>query len=248
MGNNSVNTNGPLLSPQQLWSKPAVTPRPSNPIAGAVNPQTPTQLPGTLPVTPNQQPTQLPGYIPSASPQATTPTYTPPADSIPNTLPPQGSSQTQLPFTQQTLPTQPTQPAQPVPPVQQQPTVAGANPLSQLNQMFKSGDDSLLGKYGVQLAKDPQGAITGYFVNNQPVTPAQLQQHLLPHASFLHQELENLKATVDGSYTSVYNQMQQAYGSMTPTEQQSISIQMQALHVVYESFVNRLNQIDGLIR
>lgn len=219
MGNNGVNTSGPLLSPQQLWSKPA--------------PTATTQLPGTLPgksVPQGTLPTQLPGIIPSASPQTTVPTYTPPIDTLPS-LPPQGTSVTQLPFTTQTTPS------------------AGAvSQLNQLTQLFRSGDESLLGKYGVQLAKDPQGQITGYFVNGQSVSAPQLQQHLLPQASFLHQELENLKASVDQSYSSVHSSMQQGYAQMTPAEQQSISIQMQAVHVVYESFVNRLNQIDGLIR
>lgn len=222
MGNNGVNTSGPLLSPQQLWNKPM--------------PTAPTQLPGIIPgpgapkgATP-AVPTQLPGYIPPASPQTTVPTYVPPVDTLPS-LPPQGTSTPQIPFTTQTSP-----------------AAGSVSQLNQLTQLFRSGDDSLLGKYGVQLAKDPQGQITGYFVNGQSVTAPQLQQHLLPHASFLHQELENLKANVDQSYSSVHTSMQQAYAQMTPTEQQSISIQMQAVHVVYESFVNRLNQIDGLIR
>lgn len=212
MGNNGVNTSGPLLSPQQLWNKPT--------------PKAPTQLPGTIP-------TQLPGTIPPVSPQTTVPTYTAPVDTLPS-LPPQGTSAPQLPFTTQTT--------------QTTPSAGSVSQLNQLTQLFRSGDDSLLGKYGVQLAKDPQGQITGYFVNGQSVTGPQLQQHLLPHASFLHQELENLKTNVDQSYGSVHSSMQQAYTQMTPAEQQSISIQMQAVHVVYESFVNRLNQIDGLIR
>lgn len=227
MGNNSVNTGSPLLSPQQLWNKPAP-------------PQPTTQLPGTIPTTPpagqsvpTQLPGQLPGNLPSVSPQGMGPTYTPPVDTI-AAPPPQGSSTPQVPFTQQ-------------PQIQPQATPANT-PLGQLTQMFKSGDDSLLGKYGVQLAKDPQGQVTGYFVNGQQVSPAQLQQHLLPHASFLHQELENLKTNVDQSYSAVYTRMQQAFPTMTPAEQQSIQIQMQAVHVIYESFVNRLNQIDGLIR
>lgn len=222
MGNNGVNTSGPLLSPQQLWNKPA--------------PTAPPQLPGTLPAPGTPQgtspvrPTQLPGYIPPTSPQTTVPTYTPPTDTLPS-LPPQGSSAPQVPFTTQTTP-----------------SAGSVNQLNQLTQLFRSGDDSLLGKYGVQLAKDPQGKITGYFVNGQSVTAPQLQQYLLPHASFLHQELENLKANVDQSYTNVHSSMQQSYAQMTPAEQQSINIQMQAVHVIYENFVNRLNQIDGLIR
>lgn len=230
MGNNSVNTGNPLLSPQQLWSKPA-QPRPQTQLPGTI-PMTPPAGKPATPALPGQIPTPLPGSLPGASLQGTTPTYTPPVDTI-GAPPPQGSSIPQVPFTQQVAP-QPSAPATPS--------------LGQLTQMFRSGDDSLLGKYGVQLAKDQQGQITGYFVNGQQVTQPQLQQHLLPHASFLHQELENLKTSVDQSYTAVYGQMQKAFPTMTPAEQQSIQIQMQAVHVIYESFVNRLNQIDGLIR
>ncbi len=215
MGNNSIN---PLKSPQQLWgNRPAPAPvTPQQP--APVNPQQP------VPATPGT----LPGALPPSSPGTVMPTYTPPADTLP-TLPGQGTSVPQVPFTQ---------PAQP----------SAAQSLGQLNQLFQTGDDGLLSKYGVSLSKNMQGQITGIFVQNQSVTPEQLKNYLLPVSGELHQQIVTLKNEVDTSYNAVYQKIQQNFGTMTQPEQQAIQLQMNAVHTLYQNFVQRLQQIDGLIQ
>lgn len=200
--------------------------------------QPPSQLWGQRRMTPPQPAASQPA--PAVSSQPATPL-------MPN-LPPIGRSMPVLPLVNPTTPGQPAmtpgqiagnQPAQ-------QPGLGGQ--LSQLRSMIKSADDRLLTYYNVKLVKNDSGQITGYQLNGQNVSPQDLQRHLLPQAGILHQQITDLKKEIDQTFLNFRSQVQQQFPAMAPTEQTSVKIQLQAVQVVYESFVNRLSQVDGLIK
>jgi len=127
---------------------------------------------------------------------------------------------------------------------------------SQLRGLLKSADQELFnqlaqvtqGKVQLQLVKNPQGQISSYLLNGQPVTQQQVQQSLLPLSGQLHQALDGLKADVQGKYQAFFQTVHQQFPNMTSSEQTSVNIQLQAINVLFESFLSRLNQVDGLIK
>lgn len=160
------------------------------------------------------------------TPAVTSPTTLPALPSLPQ-LPPQGQSMPLVTFTSP-------------------PGLGGQ--LTQLKDMIKNADDRLLDFYNVKLVKDGSGKISGYQLNGRNVSSAEVQQHLLPRSGVLHKQITDLKADINRTYAQFKLQVQQQFPALAPTEQNSVNIQLQAVHVVYEGFVNRLNQIDDLIK
>jgi hypothetical protein len=122
------------------------------------------------------------------------------------------------------------------------------NGLARLQTLMKTADQQTLSAYAVQIETNPQGQITGYRLNGQPASAAQVQQHLLPAASFLHQELVKTQQQVDQEYGRFLQQINQQLPQMQPLEQNAVRIQLQAIGVVYKGFLERIQQVDGLIR
>lgn len=127
-----------------------------------------------------------------------------------------------------------------------QPGIGGQ--LGQLKDLIKNADDRLLDLYNVKLLKDNQGQISGYLLNGRNVSVSEIQQHLLPRSGALHAQIKDLKSEIDRTYAQFQLQVQQQFPALAPSEQNSVKIQLQAVQVVYEGFVNRLNQVDTLIK
>lgn len=239
MSNLNVGSGAPLQSPSQLWNrKQAAPPQPV-----AQQPAQPVSQPQTQPSAPRQ-------LLPS--------------------LPPMGQAMPLLTFNgnqqagnQQsggtTLPTLPRLPNTPAPGsssyqttgtggAQQPPRAGLSGQLGQLRSLIKSADDRLLDYYNVKLVKNDKGQITGYLLNGQNVTAQDIQRHLLPQSGILHQQINDLKKEIDQTYQNFQAQVQLQFPALAPAEQTSVQIQMQAVQVVYESFANRLSQVDALIK
>jgi hypothetical protein len=122
------------------------------------------------------------------------------------------------------------------------------NGMARLQTLMKTADQRTLDAYAVKIETNAQGQITGYLLNGQPATAAQVQQHLLPTASFLHQELVKTQQQVDQEYGRFLQQINQQLPQMQPLEQNAVRIQLQAIGVVYKGFLERIQQVDGLIR
>lgn len=126
----------------------------------------------------------------------------------------------------------------------------------QLRGLLKTADQELFnqlaqitqGQLKLQLVKNPQGQISGYTLNGQAASQQQVQQQLLPLSGQLHQALDGLKADVQGKYQAFFQTAHQQFPNMTTTEQTAVNIQLQAINVLFESFLGRLNQVDGLIK
>ena len=211
---------------------------------------------GTPPLLP---PTQLWGSrqapLKPAAPQPAPGVSSQPATALPS-LPPIGRSMPLISFSGG-LPslTGPTQSAS-IAPISGQ-TIAsqtrGAQPglgsqLTQFRNLIKSADDKLLDYYNVKLLKNPNGQITGYLLNGQNVSAADIQRHLLPTSGILHQQITDLKKEIDQTFQNFRAQVQLQFPALAASEQTAVQIQLQAVQVVYESFGNRLSQLDGLIK
>lgn len=120
--------------------------------------------------------------------------------------------------------------------------------LTQLRGLIKSADDRLMNYYNVKLVKDDKGQITGYQLNGQNVSQQALQQHLLPQAGILHQQITDLRQEIAQTFQNFQTQVQQQMPALAPAEQTAVKIQLQAVQVVYQGFVNRLGQVDALIK
>lgn len=175
------------------------------------------------------QPVQQPRPTTPAQPTQQVPTKLPPLPSLP-TSPPRGQAMPAISFTSQ-------------PPA---PTLG--NKLTQLKDIMKNADSRLLDYYNVKLVKNEQGAISGYQLNGRNISQAELQQHLLPQSGILHKQITDLKAEITQTHRTLAAQVQLQFPSLAASEQTSVNIQMQAVQVVYENFVNRLDQIDALIK
>lgn len=247
MSNLNVGSGAPLQSPSQLWNRKQAAP--PQPVA--------------------QQPAQ-----PVSQPQTQ---QSPPRQLLPS-LPPMGQAMTLLSFngnqaagqqsTQQagaqqsggtTLPSLPRLSNTPaagsssyqttgVGGAQQPPRSGLSGQFGQLRSLIKSADDRLLDYYNVKLVKNDKGQITGYLLNGQNVTAQDIQRHLLPQSGILHQQINDLKKEIDQTYQNFQAQVQLQFPALAPAEQTSVQIQMQAVQVVYESFANRLSQVDSLIK
>jgi hypothetical protein len=64
----------------------------------------------------------------------------------------------------------------------------------------------------------------------------------------LHKELQQTKTMVDQEYSQFITRSQAQLAQMTPVEQNAVKIQLQAVQSIYQGFVNRLNQVDNLIK
>ena len=116
-----------------------------------------------------------------------------------------------------------------------------------LQRLLMSADNTLLTKYNIQVSQNAQGQ-SEFKLNGQTVSAAQAQQHLLPHASFLHQDLLALQGQVEQSVTGFYDQVQAQFGQMNAQEQTAVRIQAQAIEVLYENLQSRINLVDQLIK
>ncbi|MGV3524768.1 MAG: hypothetical protein ACO1RX_11100 [Candidatus Sericytochromatia bacterium] len=187
---------------------------------------------GTPPLLPPQQ---LWGAKPApARPaQAPPPVVTPPA-ALPATLPPlsrlpaAGSSAPVYSFadTQNSLGAQATR----------------------LQSQLKNAEQDVLGRYQVQLVKNEQGQISGYLVQGKPARAEDVQRYLLPIAGELHGALEGLKRDIQQTYTGFVQQLDQQLPALAPSEQTAVRIQRQAVDVVYASLLQRIGQVDQLIK
>jgi len=162
------------------------------------------------------------------------------------TQPPANNGGTVLP----TLPKLPNTPTQGTPAYQTggapRPGISGQ--IGQLRTLLKSADDRLLDYYNVKLVKNDKGQISGYLLNGQTVSAEEIQRHLLPQSGVLHQQITDLKKEIDQTYQNFRAQVQLQFPALAPAEQNSVQIQLQAVQVVYESFANRLGQVDALIK
>lgn len=120
--------------------------------------------------------------------------------------------------------------------------------LGQLQTLMQKADAQALLPYGVVVQSNAQGQITGYLLHGKPATAEQVQQHLLPMATRLHKELLQIKAAVDQEYFELIQRVQGQLKDMTPVEQNAVRIQLQAIQSVYQGFLNRLIQVDNLIK
>lgn len=120
--------------------------------------------------------------------------------------------------------------------------------LGQLQTLMQKADAQALSPYGVVIQSNAQGQITGYLLNGQPASAEQIQQHLLPLATRLHKELMQTKSTVDQEYVQFIQWAQTQMAQMTPVEQNAVRIQLQAVQSIYQGFLNRLSQVDNLIK
>ncbi len=194
---------------------------------------TPPLLPPSQLWAPRQGQTQPAAQQPAKPAQPTQPA---PSQQVPAKLPPlptqppRGQAMPMLTFTSQPPP----------------PTLG--TKLTQLKDVIKNADSRLLDYYNVKLVKNDQGAITGYQLNGRNVTQQELQQHLLPQSGVLHRQISDLKAEITQTHQTLGAQVQLQFSSLAAAEQTSVRIQMQAVQVVYENFVNRLDQVDALIK
>lgn len=123
--------------------------------------------------------------------------------------------------------------------------------VQELSRLLRDSDQMLLSHVTgnqLQIQKNAQGQITGFSVNGRLATNQEVQQMLLPMSSQLHQQLEGLKQVMHDTYSSLYTEIQQALPQMTPQEQQASQLQLNAVNVLYTGFINRIEQVDGLIR
>lgn len=120
--------------------------------------------------------------------------------------------------------------------------------LGQIQSLMQQADQNALAPYGVVVQSNAQGQISGYLLNGRPATAEQVQQHLLPLSSRLHKELQQTKTMVDQEYSQFIQRSQAQMSQMTPVEQNAVKIQLQAVQSIYQGFVNRLNQVDNLIK
>ncbi|PIQ25269.1 hypothetical protein COW36_19960 [bacterium (Candidatus Blackallbacteria) CG17_big_fil_post_rev_8_21_14_2_50_48_46] len=120
--------------------------------------------------------------------------------------------------------------------------------LGQLQNLMKTADQQTLAPYGVVVQSNAQGQVTGYLLNGQPATAQQVQQHLLPLSTRLHKELLQTKATVDQEFNQFIQRTQSQFAQMNPVEQNAVKIQLQAVQSIYQEFLNRLSQVDNLIK
>jgi hypothetical protein len=120
--------------------------------------------------------------------------------------------------------------------------------MGHIQSLMKNADQQTLAPYGVVVQSNPQGQVTGYLLNGVAASAEQVQQHLLPLSSRLHKELQQTKATVDQEYSQFIQRSQTQMAQMTPIEQNAVKIQLQAIQSIYQGFVNRLNQVDTLIK
>ncbi len=116
-----------------------------------------------------------------------------------------------------------------------------------LQRLLMSADNTVMSKYNLQISQNAQGQ-SEFKMNGQTVSAAQAQQHLLPHASFLHQDLVALQGQVEQSVNGFYSQVQSQFGQMNAQEQTSVRIQAQAIEVLYENLQSRINLVDQLIK
>ena len=136
-----------------------------------------------------------------------------------------------------------------------QPKAQLTNMAHQLKGLMKSADAQILSQFDVQIQKDTAGNIVkdaqgkvSYMVDNKPVSHAELQRHLLPQATVLHQQLNRAQAYVETQYNSFVGALNSNLSQMSPTEQTSMGIQSKAVKAIYMGFLDRLNQVDRLIR
>lgn len=130
-----------------------------------------------------------------------------------------------------------------------------AGMASELQGLLKTADTQLLSLYAVAPQTDAQGNVlkdaqgnTAYTINGQSVSQAQLQQHLLPQAGILHQQIEHTKSVLNQQYQSFVQTAQSQFAQMSPAEQQAVHLQVKAIEAIYSDFMNRINQVDKLIQ
>ncbi|MBT9546433.1 MAG: hypothetical protein IV090_13675 [Candidatus Sericytochromatia bacterium] len=133
-------------------------------------------------------------------------------------------------------------------PIFQPPSTDFKGQLGQIQSLMQKADQQALAPYGVVVQSNAQGQISGYLLNGRPATAEQVQQHLLPLSSRLHKELQQTKTMVDQEYSQFITRSQTQLAQMTPVEQNAVKIQLQAVQSIYQGFVNRLNQVDNLIK
>ena len=196
---------------------------------------------GTPPLLP---PSQLWGPKPGPSQPVSRPATPQPAPAQPAqilpTLPPIGKSMPMLTFTGT--------PSQPSPSQTSSPLSGISGQMTQLRDLLKNADERLMDFYNVKILKDPNGKISGYVLNGKAASAQEVQQHLLPRSGVLHRQITDLKAEVDRTYQNLTMQAQTQLPAMAKLEQSAVQIQLQAVRIVYESFVNRLAQVDALIK
>ena len=120
--------------------------------------------------------------------------------------------------------------------------------LGSLQTLLQKADSQALTPYGVTVQSNAQGQITGYLIQGKPATAEQVQQHLLPLSGRLHKDLMQARAAVDQEYTQFIQRAQTQAAQMTPVERNAVKIQLQAIQAVYQGFVNRISQVDSLIK
>ena len=120
--------------------------------------------------------------------------------------------------------------------------------LGSLQTLLQKADTQALAPYGVTVQSNAQGQITGYLIQGKPATAEQVQQHLLPLSGRLHKDLMQARAAVDQEYTQFIQRAQTQAAQMTPVERNAVKIQLQAIQAVYQGFVNRISQVDNLIK
>jgi hypothetical protein len=130
----------------------------------------------------------------------------------------------------------------------QPPTPTLGSKLTQFKDMVKNADSRLMDYYQIKLVKNDQGGISGFMLNGKAASAAEIQGHLLPQSGVLHQQITDLKAEIAQTHQNFLQQLQVQFPSLAPTEQTAVKIQAQAVQVVYDSFVSRLNEIDSLIK
>jgi hypothetical protein len=120
--------------------------------------------------------------------------------------------------------------------------------LGSLQTLLQKADAQTLAPYGVTVQSNAQGQISGYLIQGKPATAEQVQQHLLPLAGRLHKELMQARTTVTQEYTQFIQRAQTQAAQMTPVERNAVKIQLQAIQSVYQGFLNRITQVDNLIK
>jgi len=189
-------------------------------------------------------------WSPNKAPTTNKPPATP--QQVPTTLPPLSQPDS----VKTSLPKLPTIGATPNINFAAEPDQSIQGQAQQLRGLLKTADQELFnqlaqitkGQVQLQLVKNPQGQISSYMLNGKPVTQQQVQQSLLPLSGQLHQALNGLKADVQNKYQTFFQTVHQQFPKMTSSEQTSVNIQLQAINVLFESFLSRLNQVDGLIK
>ena len=120
--------------------------------------------------------------------------------------------------------------------------------LGSLQTLLQKADSQALAPYGVTVQSNAQVQITGYLIQGQPASVEQVQQHLLPLSGRLHKDLMQAKASVAQEYTQFIQRAQTQAAHMTPVERNAVKIQLQAIQSVYQGFLNRISQVDNLIK